>query len=668
MPAPSASGKPTKACTTCNRRKLKCDAAIVGSPCSRCITKGYPEACTLATRRRRKSAIPAKASHQCLDKAETRNRPTRQAETKPVNQSPEPHIAQDGRAQFSSWDLIDNRNGIHYMSILGRLARDEQVCVARGSAPTHNTNMPEKENGCQGVNPVSYSSGFKNADKEYLQKIGAYTLPSQTCCEAMLRQHFTSVYPIIPVFDYVDFVDSYLSGSHSWFMMQAILASAVPYTPMDVLADCGFKDRSTALEVFFAHAVKLYDFGYDENQLIKLQGSLILSTVLVSYTMDKDFRFWHHNAVRLAMRLGLHKDHVVAEKEPDIRNIYQRIWSVICCREIIFSIIHIEAPRLIQHTIRQAPAAEWWNKHIPSSHDSIIPLWTEGQKCYSGEHMKLAIIATRWHDILRTLDIGNHTASHNIDEEISCSFAEWRKSLPKDAPSRRSNSLDRVDEIWVAGLEASCYRFECIFYRSLLGRSAAASETGERVKDLKQRLRMAVFELDAIVSRLMMANLLRFANLNVLGCVTCLLALHIETVLDPTEPPITRSLAVTYIRRTELALQQICEVVPAMECNLRLLHRFLDQKKLDDASRTDLSAAEIQPSGETQERERQQPGQNVEDFGQSGVTELEPRVDAMSSNIRLQDDDVPEVLDDMNDWLDGLVWLDYLKDSNILTN
>lgn len=126
----------------------------------------------------------------------------------------------------------------------------------------------------------------------------------------MLRQHFVCVYPHMPVFDYIDFVDSYLSGSFSWFMMQTVLASAVPYTASDVLAECGFKDRLTALEYFFSNAVKLYDFGCEQSQLVKLQGSLILSTILVSYTIDKDFRFWHHNAVRLATRLGLHKEYL----------------------------------------------------------------------------------------------------------------------------------------------------------------------------------------------------------------------------------------------------------------------------------------------------------------------------------------------------------------------
>ncbi|KAL7912463.1 hypothetical protein GGI35DRAFT_467600 [Trichoderma velutinum] len=664
MSSPSASGKPTKACLTCNHRKLKCDAAIVGLPCSRCIAKGYPDTCALAYRRRRKPVILAKDSHQASHHSGHRAQLARPADAKSTDQ--EPHIHQDGRIQMPGWDLIDGHKGVHYMSALSRLARNEQVRTARVSVTRTGTNKPEKEPGCQRASVVSHNTRLDDVDKEYLRQKGAFTLPSQTCCEVMLQQHFTSVYPQIPIFDYVDFLGSYLSGSFSWFLMQAVLASAVPYIAMDVLTGCGFTDRLTALEFFFSNAVRLYDFGCEESQLAKLQGSLILSTVLVSYTMDKDFRFWHHNAVRLAVRLGLHKDHVVEEKEPVMKNLYQRIWSAICCREIIFSIIHLEAPRLIQYNIRQPPEVEWWNTLIPTSYASIIPSWTEGQKCYSREHMKLAIIATRWQDALRTLDSEQPPTRQNIDEEISRSFAEWRESLPKDISLNRSFSPDRVDEIWVAALEASCYRFECIFYRSLLRRSLTRGLSGGQVDHLKRRLRMAIFELDTIVSRLVVANLLRYANLNLLGCVTCLLALHIETVLEPTESPSTRSLAVTYIRRTELALQQICEVVPAMQCNLRLLHRFLDQKKLDAASTADLTLVDNPLSRETEEREPEQLSQNLQ--GQSGINELEARVDAMNSNLRLQDDDTPDDLGDVNDWLDGLVWLDYLKDTNIVPN
>lgn len=154
-----------------------------------------------------------------------------------------------------------------------------------------------------------------------------------------------------------------------------------------------------------------------------------------------------------------------------------------------------------------------------------------------------------------------------------------------------------------------------------------------------------------------------------LGCVTCLVALHIETVLDPTEPPITKSLTVTYIRRSELILQKICEVIPAMERNLRHLHRYLDQKRIDAAMTVDMSPVEPAESlkeGDVRVQEAQQSGIDTQDSGQVDMNE--PRPSLTNSEIRLPVDEASEGLGDMDDWLDGLLWLDYLKDSTLMPN
>ncbi|KAL6871614.1 hypothetical protein HDV57DRAFT_506626 [Trichoderma longibrachiatum] len=669
MSSSSAFGKPTRACITCNHRKLKCDAATVGLPCSRCITQGYPETCALANRRRRKPAISGTGKRRVLARLSARAQLVQQDDAKSVDQLQDSNDPSDKHpAPFANWDLIDGR-GVHYMSILGRLAHDEQTCAPGNSDTKSHTNWLERESESQIDNPASQIMRLSTADREYLERRGALSLPPKPCCEAMLRRHFTTVYPHIPIYDYIAFLDSYASGSFSWFLMQSILASAVPFTTLDVLADCGFNDRSTALEYFFSNAVKLYDFGCEESQLIRLQGSLILSTVLVSYSIDKDFRFWHHNAVRLAIRLGLHKDHVTDEKAPVIRNLYQRIWSVICCRELVFSIIQLEAPRLIQHDTRPAHEMKWWSEHIPPRHASMLPEWTEDQKCYSHEHLKLAIIASRWQGVLRSLEQGGKSARQNIDKEISSSFAAWRESLPKATTSDHGVLKNRPQEISRATLEASSYRFECIFYRLLISHSVASGHARDRSDAFRRRLRTAVFELDTIVSRLLVADLLRFANLNMLGCVTCLVALHIETVLDPTEPPITKSLTVTYIRRSELILQKICEVIPAMERNLRLLHRYLDQKRIDAAMTVDMSPVEPAESlkeGDVRVQEAQQSGIDTQDSGQVDMNE--PRPSLTNSEIRLPVDEASEGLGDMDDWLDGLLWLDYLKDSTLMPN
>lgn len=89
--------------------------------------------------------------------------------------------------------------------------------------------------------------------------------------------------------------------------MQAVLATAASYAPMSLLEDCGYVDRLSAQKAFYSKATLLYDFRCEKSQLRLLQGSLILGMIAFSYSLDKDFRYWFHNSLRLAIKMGLHK-------------------------------------------------------------------------------------------------------------------------------------------------------------------------------------------------------------------------------------------------------------------------------------------------------------------------------------------------------------------------
>lgn len=125
--------------------------------------------------------------------------------------------------------------------------------------------------------------------------------------EQLLRIFFEVVYPYAPVLNRVKFMQSYQSSQHSSLLLNSILVSAVPYAPTALLKECGFEDRSSAQKHFFSTAVLLYDFGCGKNQIHRLQSSLLLGTVIFSFVSEKDFRYWLHNAVRIATRMGLHR-------------------------------------------------------------------------------------------------------------------------------------------------------------------------------------------------------------------------------------------------------------------------------------------------------------------------------------------------------------------------
>lgn len=125
--------------------------------------------------------------------------------------------------------------------------------------------------------------------------------------EKLLQVYFRQCHPYAPVFDRVQFMHSLASEGHSWFLVQAVLASSAQYAPLELLSQCGFENREAAQRQFSENAASLYDLGHERSQLRLLQGSIVLGSSISSYTQDKDFRYWLANAVRIAAKMGLHK-------------------------------------------------------------------------------------------------------------------------------------------------------------------------------------------------------------------------------------------------------------------------------------------------------------------------------------------------------------------------
>jgi hypothetical protein len=92
-------------------------------------------------------------------------------------------------------------------------------------------------------------------------------------------------------------------------LLHAMIANTIPYVPLELITTLSFHSRTAAMKSFNSRAILLYDFSSDRprSQLELLQVSLLLGTLQFSLTADKDFRFWLHNAVRIATRMGLHK-------------------------------------------------------------------------------------------------------------------------------------------------------------------------------------------------------------------------------------------------------------------------------------------------------------------------------------------------------------------------
>ncbi|EXJ91718.1 hypothetical protein A1O3_00268 [Capronia epimyces CBS 606.96] len=453
-------------------------------------------------------------------------------------------------------------------------------------------------------------TGLEPADIRYLTEKGAHDLPSRKVCDDLLHLFFECIYPYVPILDRVGFLEDYKRENCSTFLLQSIFANAAPYASAQLLHEAGFPDRSAAQKSFSQKAKLLFDLGCEKGQLRLLQGSLLLSSLQFSIAPDKDYRFWLHNAIRIATQMGLHRENIGGDLDPATYKLCRRIWWVLYVgifrycyrgvntdglvgtqqRDVLLSISGLENVRGIHDdemdttTLRED---DWDHEHLPPGSEKVLPPATRLHKIYFIENCKLAVIGAQFLSLFRFSSTPvTAAAAYELAEAIS----HWRSSLPAEL------SVDMVvrwskENVWILVLAAMSYRLECVFYREVKKQLRTVTmdgvnadtdaDTNANLDWASQRLYSSVFELDTVIGRVLTHNLGQFCPASIVICTSTLLALQVEVALDPTATEPRRLVAKAHIHAGLSYLGSIGEHWPSAIWALRVFEAV--------ASRPDLS-------------------------------------------------------------------------------
>lgn len=174
------------------------------------------------------------------------------------------------------------------------------------------------------------------------------------------------------------------------------------------------------------------------------------------------------------------------------------------------------------------------------------------------------------------------------------SLDAWRKSLPGMMHMGESFEAD----VYFLSIQAMSYRFECILCR-LIRRRWERSQNPDWGDWAKKRLRSAIFELDTITKRVLSRGTLLCFPISFISTIIALLALHIETALDPTETDLVHSMARISISQTMLVLTEGKEI-PALKRALPLFEDIISKKRLFLVSNTVCDApTQLQSEGDS---------------------------------------------------------------------
>ncbi|EKJ73845.1 hypothetical protein FPSE_05968 [Fusarium pseudograminearum CS3096] len=584
MPRPSAP-KITKACMPCRARKIKCDAASIGLPCSSCVSRETTGDCVLSTRKRRTlqgrstesrgdlpedhGLIPTPVSHNRL--SYTHSNATDHSNTPPTDRSIHASEGGSSHAHNSPGPLEIHlprrpQPDLLYMNIL----QDTVNKTAAGPGEAGNVAGTDNDNCLQtqmrGWNPLLQ---LDDVDNEYLAKKGVFKLPAPQHMDAFVKVYFDHVYPFAPILNRVEFMESYRSGDCSLFLLHAISTAACSYVPIEVIQECGYTDRSAAHVAFFLKAKLFHDFHCQGGSLPMLQGCMILGDFVPDHPSDRDFHYWFYNSVRWASRLGLHNTNVRPRNE-ESQKLYRRIWWVLHNIDVFYFFVNTQNLRLLATAPPIEPLTndDWEEEDLRLLSHLLSPI-THQQKASLVAHSELA-------QIFGTLTKTISSEPQKDMQRVMQPLDRWRMSLPAKMNPNDSSTNDEM--------------FECVVCRSLRrGRWGIRSEDVR--KWARERFRDATLELDSILKKVLLSGIIKKIPTTFITTIAALLALHIESALDSSQSDIARSMARVSIQFTMLALNQIQDT-PAIKRALPAFEMVLSKNKLYPSSLHDVAQVE----------------------------------------------------------------------------
>ncbi|KAF5979580.1 cutinase transcription factor 1 beta [Fusarium bulbicola] len=326
---------------------------------------------------------------------------------------------------------------------------------------------------------------------------------------------------------------------------------------------------------FFSKAKLFHDFHCQGDPLSMLQGSMILGAIILDHPSDRDFQYWFHNSVRRASKMGVQN---ACLRDDGSQKLYRRIWWVLHNRDIFHFFINTQNMRLLANAPPISPLteADWETEEIEQWSGILSPI-SQAQKVSLIAQCELAQI---FGNVMSVVTSSNPSAEE-IHKRI-LPLDAWRTSL-----AQRMQLMASFSDGEIYHLEAltTSYRFECIMCR-LLRRGRWQMSDGGLREWAQQRFRSAIFELDTIVKRVMINNMIQKLPTTFITTITALLALHIESALDAAESSLIRSMARISVQHTMLALDQIRDT-PAIKRALPAFEIVLSKNKLYPMSTSD---------------------------------------------------------------------------------
>ncbi|PWW74338.1 hypothetical protein C7212DRAFT_353461 [Tuber magnatum] len=343
---------------TCHARKVRCDAASLGVPCTNCVA--FSIECKIPTPKRKKVAGAAK-SKDGDDGSSERQGSVQGPSPSPVdniqmnfNKTPQttvlPH--QDGtpKAGFpeakSAQVAADNRTLTQFMKPkfarapikeAGRVAYLGEssnlsllVHEKHGTPEVVHYPLPENVRGSR-----ARLTELDTIEIEILHQRGAFLLPPRALCDELVEAYFKWIAPIVPVVNRSRFMRRYRDPKNppSLLLLQSILLAGSRVCTNPQLMDASGSTTPAAM-TFYKRAKALYDANYEDDRV-----TIVQSLVLMGWYWEgpedvtKNVFYWSRVATIVAQGSGMHRSVEHSQLSKADKRLWKRIWWTLFTRD-----------------------------------------------------------------------------------------------------------------------------------------------------------------------------------------------------------------------------------------------------------------------------------------------------------------------------------------------
>ncbi|KAK4551454.1 Transcriptional activator of fatty acid utilization [Recurvomyces mirabilis] len=356
----------SRACETCHSRRVRCDAASLGVPCTTCVA--FSIECKIPAPKRKIMDAKKEESNEDRRASGAEAEPllsvrsdsfSRQSEAAVPGGSRYPYPRSIGQNstqgmpdtevsnEYVDQQRVNNRTWAQYMkpkfaraSIkeAGRVAYLGESSILsllvqfrHGTTDVVHYPLPENVRGAR-----ARANERDNVEIDILHQRGAFLLPPRALCDELVEAYFQWIAPVVPVINRTKFMRRYRNPKNppSLLLLQAILLAGSRVCSNPRLMDAGGSTTPAAM-TFYKRAKALFDANYEDNRVTIVQALILMGWYWEGPEADvtKNVFYWSRVAVIVAQGSGMHRSAEHSKLSRADKRLWKRIWWTLFTRD-----------------------------------------------------------------------------------------------------------------------------------------------------------------------------------------------------------------------------------------------------------------------------------------------------------------------------------------------